>query len=59
MLCDFHLNKKKVWNMLLNLRDKCETLNTKMTEYVFFSGIHNTFIKIDNMLDHKTSPQWN
>ena len=38
-----------------NLTDICRTLHPKTTEYTFFSSAHETYSRIDHILDPKSS----
>ena len=38
----------------LDLIDMYKIFHSKTAEYAFFSSVHETFSKIDHMLDHKT-----
>ena len=44
-------------NMLdqMTLTDIYKTLDPTCAEYTFFSSVHGTFSRIDQMLDHKKS----
>ena len=39
----------------MDLTDICKTLHPKEAKYTFFSSVHGTFSKTDQMIGHKTS----
>ena len=39
----------------MDLIDIYRTFHPKITEYIFFSSVHGTFSRTDNILGHKSS----